>query len=163
MNHFDYEIKEIPACRAMGIKCDVSFDEIETIKNVIQTLESRVHELPYAINKEIRWGLSYHLRPDGFTYYSVYEVTDQQQLPDNMVEVNIPKMTYLTTKYEGGSIEEIYIKMKNWVDESQEEYKLFTEVDVTYYDELPIKFEKHTQYSDPNQLHFEVFIPLVKR
>jgi hypothetical protein len=31
MNNFDNEIKKFPVFRAMGLKCDVSFTEIETI------------------------------------------------------------------------------------------------------------------------------------
>jgi predicted transcriptional regulator YdeE len=108
MNNFDYEIKKLPAFRAMGLKCDISFTEITTIQDVIQSSISRVDALEFAVNKGIRLGLSYHLRPDGFVYYSAYEVREEQQLPVDMIEIHVPEMTYLAAKYNGGSIEETF-------------------------------------------------------
>lgn len=46
--------------------------------------------------------MSYHLLPDGFVYYSAYEVQGEQPLIEGMVEVNVPEMTYLVTKHKGG-------------------------------------------------------------
>lgn len=155
MNNLNHQIKKLPAYRAMGLKCDVSFTEMEVIKDTVQSSMSRVGELEYAINKDIRLGLSYHLRPDGFVYYSVYEVQEQQQLPEDMVEINIPEMTYLVTKHKDGSIEETYLKIMEWIRDN--EYKVFKESGVDYYDELPIKYEKHI-----NESPFEILIPIVK-
>ncbi|WP_440895634.1 GyrI-like domain-containing protein [Amphibacillus sp. Q70] len=155
MTNFTYQIKKLPAYRAMGLKCDVPFTEIETIKDTIQSSMSRVNELEYAVNKNMRLGLSYHLRPDGFVYYSVYEVQEQQQLPEDMVEIKIPEMTYLVTKHKVGSIEETYMKIMEWINKNT--YEVFKEPGVEYYDELPIKHEKHT-----NESQFEILIPIVK-
>lgn len=160
MKNFDYEIKKLPAYRAMGFKCDVSFTEIETIKDVIQDSMRRVDTLEYAVNKNIRLGLSYHLRPDGFVYYSVYEVQETQRLPEGMVEINIPEMTYLVTNHTGGSIEETYLNIMEWINES--DYKVFKEQGIQYYDELPIKHERHINHVDVSNLPFEICIPIEK-
>lgn len=160
MKNFDYEIKTLPAYRAMGLKCDVPFTEIETIKDVIQDSMSRVDTLEYAVNKNIRLGLSYHLRPDGFVYYSVYEVEEKQQLPEGMVEINIPEMTYLVTKHKGESIEKTYLKIMEWIRGT--EYKAFKEQSIQYYDELPIKHERHTNHIDISNPPFAIWIPIEK-
>ncbi|QQK80086.1 GyrI-like domain-containing protein [Salicibibacter cibi] len=160
MSRLEYEIKKLPAYRAMGIKCDVAFTEIETIKEGIQHSIKRVEEFDYAVNPDVRLGLSYHLRPDGFVYYSAYEVQDEQALLEGMAEVNVPEMTYLVTKHKGGSIENTYGKIIDWLKAS--EYVPFTEQDVEYYDELPIKHEKHPSDSDTSDPHFEIFIPIVR-
>ncbi len=41
----EYEIKALPSYRAMGLLCDVSFTEIETITKVIEKSISRAEEL----------------------------------------------------------------------------------------------------------------------
>ncbi|QQK76182.1 GyrI-like domain-containing protein [Salicibibacter cibarius] len=160
MNRLEYDIKTLPAYRAMGIKCDVAFTEIEAIKEGIQHSIKRAKELEYAINTDMRLGLSYHLRPDGFVYYSAYEVQKEQPLLEGMAEVNVPEMTYLVTKHKGGSIEDTYGKIMEWLEGS--EYVPFTEQDVQYYDELPIKHEKYPSDSSASDPHFEIFIPIVR-
>lgn len=77
---------------------------------MIESSISRAEEFAYPVNPRVRLGLSYHLRPDGFIYYSVYEVQGKQPLLDNMVEINIPEMTYLVVKHSGESIEGTYEK-----------------------------------------------------
>lgn len=154
MNNIEYEIKILPAYRAMGLKCDVSFTEIETIEGVIENSISRAKEFEYPVDSEVRLGLSYHLRPDGFTYYSVYEVQDEQQLLDNMVEINIPEMAYLVVKHKGESIEDTYEKIMKWIKES--DYMPFREKGVVYYDELPIKHERYSS----GESDFEILIPI---
>lgn len=156
MSNIEYEIKTLPAYRVMGLKCDVSFTEIETIKNVIEDSISRVDEFEHPVNSNLRWGLSYHFRPDGFTYYSVYEVEDKQPLLDGMVEISVPKMTYLVIKHREGSIAETYEKIIEWIKES--EYVPLKENGVEYYDELPIKHEKYLK----DESYFEILIPIKK-
>lgn len=160
MNNFVYEIKQLPAFRAMGLKCDVPFTEIETITDVIQSSIRRVDEFEYAVNKDVRLGLSYHLRPDGFVYYSAYEVSDEQQVLEDMVEINVPEMTYLVTKHTGGSIEETYGRIMDWINGS--DYIPFKEQGVKYYDELPIKHEIHPSDSVTSDPHFDILIPIEK-
>lgn len=160
MSHFEYEIKKLPAYRAMGLKCDVSFTEMEMIKDVIQHSISRANELKHAVNLDVRLGLSYHVRLDGFVYYSVYEVTEEQPLLDGLVEMKIPEMTYLITKHKGGSIEETYGKIMDWIKKS--EYTPFKEKAIEYYDELPIKHERYPSHADPNDPHFEILIPVIR-
>lgn len=69
-------------------------------------------------------------------------------------------MTYLITNHKGGSIEETYGKILDWLGES--EYVPFKEKGVEYYDELPIKYERYPIDSDPSDPHFEIWIPIDK-
>ncbi|WP_342426201.1 hypothetical protein [Paenibacillus sp. FSL L8-0158] len=41
MSRFEYEIKNLPAYRVVGLKCDVAFTEIETIKDVISKFNQK--------------------------------------------------------------------------------------------------------------------------
>nr|WP_302328431.1 GyrI-like domain-containing protein [Salirhabdus salicampi] len=154
---------KIPSYRAVGLKWDGPWTEIKYLKETIQEASRRVIELKHAVNPSEQLGLSYHLRPDGFTHYSVYEVSHKQQVPPRMEEIIVPEMTYLVTKHEKGNrIEETYEKIKNWIMES--EYEPFKEGDATYYNDfLPIKHEKYPADLDRNDPHFDIFIPIVKR
>ncbi|GAB2557343.1 GyrI-like domain-containing protein [Gracilibacillus alcaliphilus] len=160
MTHLKYEIKQIPAYRAMGLRGDISFQHIEAIADLIHTSITRVDELQYVVNKEVRLGLSYHLRPDGFTYYSVYEVQKSQPLLEGMVDIHVPEMTYFVTSHQGGSVEATYQQIMEWFKES--EYIPLREEGITYFDELPIKHDIHHRTSNPNDPHFEIRIPITK-
>ncbi|MFA1822384.1 GyrI-like domain-containing protein [Virgibacillus oceani] len=160
MSNVVYEIKKLPAYRAMGLKYEVPFTEIETITDVIQNSIRRVDEFEYAVNKDKRLGLSYHLRPDGFVYYSAYEVRDEQQVLEGMIEIRVPEMTYLVTTHTGGSIEETYGKIMDWISGS--DYVPFKEQGTEYYDELPIKHEIHPSDSVTSDPHFDILIPIKK-
>ncbi len=162
MQHFRYEIVEIPAYRGMGIKWNGAYTEINSLKEFITTMSSRVGELEYAINPKVQLGLSYHLRPDGFVHYSVYEVSEEQQLPEGMVEINVPKRTYLMIHHEKDQdIGQTYDKIFQWLKES--DYEPFRESNVEYYDRLPIKHERYPNDRDVNNPHFDILIPISKR
>lgn len=161
MQNFNYEIVEIPAYRGIGLKWGGSYTEINTLKKLINSMSSRVGELDHVVNPETQLGLSYHLRPDGFVHYSVYEVTQEQQLPDGMVEINVPKMTYLLTHHKKGQdIGQTYNKILQWLKESN--YTPYVEPGVKYYDDLPIKHERYPNDRVFNNPHFDILIPIFK-
>lgn len=162
MQNFYYEIVKIPAFRGIGFNWDGPYTETSTLKKLIKSMSSRVGELEYAVNPNVQLGLSYHLRHDGFLHYSVYEVSEVQQLPTGMVEINVPEMTYLKTHHQKGQdIGQTYKKILQWLKES--DYLPYREPDVEYYDDLPIKHERYPDERDDSDPHFDILIPIMKR
>ncbi|MGM7723307.1 GyrI-like domain-containing protein [Metabacillus sp. Hm71] len=162
MQNFEYDIVELPAYRGVGLKWSGSYTEIGSLKNLITSMSTRVGELDYAINPDVQLGLSYHLRPDGFVHYSAYEVSEDQQLPDGMTEIYIPKMTYFLTHHKKDQdIGQTYQSISQWFKESN--YEPFVEPGITYYDPLPIKHERYPKDHDSKQPHLDIFIPIITR
>jgi predicted transcriptional regulator YdeE len=162
MENFQYKILKIPAYRGVGLKWDGSYTEIHILKNLIYNMNERVGELVHAVNRDMQLGLSYHLRPDGFVHYSVYEVSEEQQIPNGMVEINVPEMNYLVTQHKKGqNIGQTYVNISEWMKKS--EYESYVEPGVKYYDELPIKHERYPNDRDLNDPHFDILIPIVKK
>ena len=162
VQNFLYEIVKIPAYRGIGLKWDGPYTEINTLKKLINRMSSRVGELDHAVNPKVLLGLSYHLRPDGFVHYSVYEVSEEQQLPDGMVEINVPEMTYIMTHHKKDQdIGQTYEKIFQWLKNSY--YDPYIEPNVEYYDDLPIKHERYPNDRDVNNPHFDILIPIFKR
>ncbi|GAE32936.1 GyrI-like domain-containing protein [Alkalihalobacillus hemicellulosilyticus] len=163
MSNKQYEIVTKNGYRAVGMKWDGPWSDSQQLKNVIQTMSERVEELNHAVNPTMQLGLSYHYRPDGFTHYSMYEVTEEQSIPKDMIELHIPELTYFVTRHEKGeNIGESYNKISRWLVES--EYQAYTEPNVTYYeDTLPIKHERYPHDRDENDPHFEIWIPIVNK
>lgn len=162
MVNLNYEIVEVPLYRGIGLKWEGAYTEVSTLKKVIDNMNSRAGELEHAVNPEVQLGLSYHLRPDGFVHYSVYEVDEKQQLPNGMIEINVPQMTYLMTHHQKGQdIGETYEKIAHWFKES--EYAPYVEEGVEYYDDLPIKHERYPKDRDLNDPNFDILIPIIKK
>lgn len=162
MQNLRYEIVQIPAYRGIGLKWEGPYKEVSSLKELIFGMSSRVGELDYAINPTVQLGLSYHLRPDGFVHYSVYEVSEEQQLPEDMVQINISEMTYLKIHHEKDQdIGQTYDMIFQWLTES--DYELYQEPDVEYYDRLPIKHERYPVDRDVDYPHFDILIPITKR
>ncbi len=157
-----YEIVKKSGYRAIGMKWDGPWSEISELKSMIQTMSERVGELTHAIDRDTQLGLSYHLRPDGFVHYSVYEVSEDQTIPEGMIEFFVPEMTYLVTIHEKGqNIGQSYEIIASFLSDS--DYKPFAEKDVAYFDNLPIKHERYPRDRDLNDPHFEILIPIVKK
>jgi predicted transcriptional regulator YdeE len=158
----NYQIITLPEYRAIGMKWDGNWQEIDQLKAIIQTMSERVVELEGARHPEEQLGLSYHTRPDGFIHYSCYEVTNSQIIPSGMVEIVIPELTYLVTKHQKGEdIGQTYHHILNWFENSQ--YKPYKAANKTYYDSLPIKHEKYPVDRDLTDPHFDILIPIIKK
>lgn len=154
-----YEIIKLPAYRAVGLRWQGTFREAQLLGDVINTMKIRVDELPKAVKPDVLLGLSYHLVPDGFVHYSVFEVESDQAIPDGMVEIVVPEMTYLFTRHQGGSIDKTYDEIAQWLTENG--YSPIKEPGVTYYDpRLPIKHERYSLLSDSSDPHFDILIPV---
>ncbi|WP_453996018.1 GyrI-like domain-containing protein [Bacillus nitroreducens] len=159
-----YEILSLPSYRAVGLKWEGTFSEIVPyLKNVIRQAEERAKELEDKLNPHVQLGLSYHVIENGFVHYAVYEVNDQQEVPDGMVEIEVPQLTYVkTTHNKGEDIKRTYTDLHNWLLNS--EYKAYREAGVEYFDKyMPIKHERYPLDRDPTDPHFDIYIPIVKK
>ncbi|WP_164669769.1 GyrI-like domain-containing protein [Virgibacillus doumboii] len=162
MEDFQYEIVTKPAYRGVGLKWDGSYEEVSTLKKVIDRMSNRAGELDNAVDPQTQLGLSYHLRPDGFVHYSVFEVNDEQHIPDGMVEIHVPEMTYLVVHHEKGQdIGGTYDKIFKWIKES--DYIPYEEPNVDYHDPIPIKHERYPMDRDLNDPYFDILIPIEKK
>ncbi|RFB12699.1 AraC family transcriptional regulator [Bacillus sp. HNG] len=159
-----YEIITLPGYRAVGLKWEGTFSEIvPNLKNVIRQMEERANELDDKLNPHVQLGLSYHVIENGFVHYAVYEVSDSQDIPDGMIEIKVPQLTYVkTTHHKGEDIQKTYTDLHEWLFDS--DYTAFREPGVVYYDPyMPIKHEHYPLDRDPSDPHFDIFIPIVKK
>ncbi|WP_286925381.1 MULTISPECIES: GyrI-like domain-containing protein [Lysinibacillus] len=159
-----FQIITLPAYRAVGLKWEGTFSEIVPhLKNVIQQAQDRADELENRVNPTIQLGLSYLVMDNGFAYYAVYEVSEEQEIPEGMIEISVPEWTYVkTTHQKGKDIQKSYTDLHQWLFES--DYTVFREAGVEYYDPyMPIKHEHHPVDQDPNDPHFDIYIPIVKK
>ncbi|KMJ59405.1 transcriptional regulator [Bacillus sp. LL01] len=155
------ELVNLPAYRAVGLKWEGPYSEVPTLKEVIQHMSTRVIELPHTKDLDMQLGLSYHLRPDGFVHFSVYEVEEEQEVPEGMLEIIVPAMLYLKVDHpKGKDIGATYTEIYKWFKNN--EYQPLRETGVEYYDDLPIKHERYPRGRDLNDPHFEILIPVVK-
>ncbi|MDL4842978.1 GyrI-like domain-containing protein [Aquibacillus rhizosphaerae] len=161
MNSFQCDIVTIPAYRGVGLKWNGTYDEISDLKRIISDMKTRVNELTYAINPDVQLGLSYHLIPNGFVHYSVYEVSEQQTIPVGMIEINVPTMTYLLTKHEKGqNVGQTYKYIFQWLQEN--DVRPYHDNGEEYFDDLPIKHERYPIDLTTNDPHFDILIPIIK-
>ncbi|WP_419887446.1 GyrI-like domain-containing protein [Neobacillus niacini] len=160
----NYEIVTLPAFRAVGLKWEGTFSEIvPNLKEVIQQTEDRADELKYKVNPSVQLGLSYHVVENGFAHYAVYEVSDEQEIPDGMIEIRVPEWTYVkTTHHKGKDIHKTYADLHQWLFDS--DYTVLREAGVDYYDPyMPIKHEYCPVDRDPSDPHFDIYIPIIKK
>ncbi|CAG9622557.1 GyrI-like domain-containing protein [Sutcliffiella rhizosphaerae] len=158
-----YEIVKRSSYRAIGLKWEGPWSEIGQLKQTIQKMSERTDELQHVINPTLQLGLSYHTRPDGFAHYSMFEVTNEQEIPVGMMELYIPEFTYFVTNHQKGEdIGETYYKISRWIMDS--EYMTYRETQVRYFEDiLPIKHEKYPLDRDLQDPHFEIWIPITQK
>ncbi|TKC19134.1 GyrI-like domain-containing protein [Robertmurraya kyonggiensis] len=160
----NYKIITLPSYRAVGLKWEGTFSEIvPNLKNVIQQVKDRADELENRVNPNVQLGLSYHVIENGFEHYAVYEVSEEQEIPEGMIEIRVPEWTYvMTTHNKGEDIQKTYTDLHQWLFDS--DYTAFREASVDYYDPyMPIKHEYYPSNQDPNDPHFDIYIPIVKK
>ncbi|MGI8315059.1 GyrI-like domain-containing protein [Halobacillus mangrovi] len=161
MTDLNKEIVLLPTYRAIGLKWEGPYEEVPELKKKIDRMSKRIDEID-AIDPDIQLGLSYHLRPDGFVHFSSYEVNEDHPIPEGMVDITVPELTYLKVHYrKNQNIGETYDKIYRWIMES--DYKPYEEADRTYYDPLPIKHERYPKDREFDNPHFDIFIPITKQ
>lgn len=156
-----YELVTLPAYRAIGLKWEGTYSQVDPhLKEVIQQMEDRADELTYKLNPAVQLGLSYHVIQDGFAHYAVYQVTEEQEIPNGMIEINIPQWTYVKThRTNGQDIGHTYNELQRWLEHNG--YIALTEADTVYFDSLPIKHEYYPLDRDRLDPHFDIYIPVV--
>jgi len=159
-----YKIITLPAYRAIGLKWEGTFSDIvPNLQNVIQQAKDRASELENKVNPDVQLGLSYHVVEDGFVHYAVYEVSEEQEIPDGMIEIRVPEWTYVrTTHNKGEDVQKTYTDLHQWLFDS--DYTALREAGVGYYDPyMPIKHEYYPVNHDLNDPHFDIYIPIVEK
>jgi len=155
-----YELVTLPAYRAIGLKWEGTYSEVNPhLKSVIRQMEERADELEYKLNLNIQLGLSYHVVEDGFAHYAVFQVTEEQQIPDGMIEINVPQWTYVKTHHhQGQDIGSTYSELQRWLNDNG--YVALREAGEVYFDPMPIKHEYYPLDRDPQNPHFDIYIPV---
>ncbi len=162
MDQLNYEIVSKKAYRTIGMKWEGSWKDITNLKGMIVTMSKRVGELSGAVDPYHQLGLSYHVKNGGFIHYSVYEVDDNQKIPEGMIEFLVPESTYLhVSQPKGKSIGQTYHDIFEWVLKSK--YQLKLDSKIKYYDPLPIKHEIYMSGRDLNNPYFEIYIPIEEK
>ena len=157
-----YELVTLPAYRAIGMRWQGTYAEVVPhLKSVIREMEERASELEYKLNPSFQLGLSYHVIEDGFAHYAVYQVSEQQEIPNGMIEIYIPQWTYVKTEHhKGQNIGNTYNELQRWLDLNG--YIPLREANTVYFDPMPIKHEYYPAEYDKNDPHFDIYIPVVR-
>ncbi len=159
MGQLNYEIVSKNAYRTIGMKWEGTWKDITNLKGMITTMSNRVCELQSAVDPNHQLGLSYHVKNGGFIHYSVYEVSDQQEIPKGMIEFLVPASTYLHVSHpKERSIGQTYHDIFEYISKSN--YKLKLDPHTKYYDPLPIKHEVYMSGRDLKNPYFEIYIPI---
>ena len=80
-----------------------------------------------------------------------------------MVEIWVPEWTYVMTAHpKGEDVQQTYTDLHQWLFDS--EYTALREAGVDYSDPyMPIKHEYYPADQDPDDPHFEVYVPVVRK
>ncbi|HAG01157.1 MULTISPECIES: effector binding domain-containing protein [Paenibacillus] len=146
------------AFQAVGLKWEGTFADAAAggIRAVHRQLQERLEEIPHAIHKDTMLGLSYHAFPggEGFIHYAAVEVEKLGKVPDGMVNVSVPTLTYAACQHsKEQAIEASYTNIYNWIKEQG--YKEYSPDHLTH-------FEKYPMSQDPYDDHpeFVIMIPV---
>lgn len=141
---------------AIGLKWEGTFAEAGAggIRVVHKEMQERLHEIKHVIHPETLLGLSYHFRPGGFTHYAVVQVENVDDIPEGMVSISVPTLTYAKCQHiKGQNIDASYQNMFAWIE--QQGYQLDKQ-DVTHFEEYPMAQDPYS--NDPE---FSIMIPIV--
>ncbi|PWW43363.1 MULTISPECIES: GyrI-like domain-containing protein [Paenibacillus] len=142
--------------KAVGLKWAGTFAEAGAggIRAVQTEIQNRVVEIKHVIDLEKLLGLSYHINgEEGFTHYAVVEVDRVEDIPDGMMSITLPTLTY--AKYEhkkGQNIDTSYNNINTWIE--NQGYKLH-KGDVTHFEVYPMHHDPYSK--DPE---FVAMIPI---
>jgi predicted transcriptional regulator YdeE len=131
-------IKKREAFKAVGVRWQGTFQQAQAgeIKDIMQQFRTRLPELPNTINKESILGVSYDIDDKGFTYYLCCEVIGENTLLEDMVEVNVPALTYASYQHKPEeNVSESYTAVYNWIKESG--YQLDDQVNLEHLEIYP--------------------------
>ncbi|PAK49433.1 GyrI-like domain-containing protein [Paenibacillus sp. 7541] len=147
-----------PAFQAVGIKWEGTYAEAGAggIRAIHEQLQERLAEIPYAIHKDTMLGLSYHAHPgaEGFTHYATVEVEKVGDIPEGMVAIAVPELTYATCHHaKQQNIQQSYTNVYNWIREQG--YQEKAPDGLTHLEQYPMEQDP---YDD--QPEFVIMIPV---
>jgi len=147
-----------PAFQAVGLKWEGTFAEAGAggIRAVQRTLQERLAEIPHAIHADTLLGLSYHAAPggDGFIHYAVVEVERIEEVPEGMVTISVPALTYAACSHrKGQSIDQSYNNIYAWI--AEQGYSEYKPDHLTHFEQYPMSQDPYTD--DPE---FMIMIPV---
>ncbi|MNR10857.1 Bacterial transcription activator, effector binding domain [compost metagenome] len=148
---------EKPAFLAVGIKWEGTFAEAGAggIRQVIQQMHDRLHEIQHVSDPNTLLGLSYHVTESGFIHYSALQVSAVHEIPEGMVSISVPALSYARLEHrKGQNIDKSYEQIFAWIEEQG--YKK-APGDLTHCEEYPIEQDPYT--GDPE---FNILIPILK-
>lgn len=142
---------------AVGLKWEGTFAEAGAggIRIVQTELQNRLDEIKHVIDSATLLGLSYHTTESGFTHYAVVMVDRFEDLPDGMVAITVPTLSYAKCEHKKEqNIETSYNNIYAWIE--QEGYKLHNG-DLTHFEKYPMKQDPFS-----SQPEFIIMIPIDK-
>ncbi|WP_144475948.1 GyrI-like domain-containing protein [Cytobacillus oceanisediminis] len=115
------EIKQCSEIKLVGIRVFCPGNEyIEEIPKASKQLSERVHEIKNVLNPSLQHGAfvvdSCSDEEDG--YWVCVEVSDYEDIPENMVTLRIPAQRYAVIRHKGSNekIRETYSKLHQWIE-----------------------------------------------
>lgn len=145
------------AFTAVGIKWEGTFAEAGAggIRTVQEEMNQRLQEIKHVTRPDVLLGLNYHITGDSFVHHAVVEVEKVENLPEGMVSISIPTLTYAKCEHKRGeNIQQSYTNIFNWIDSLG--YTLNKEY-VTHFEEYPMGQDPYS--NDPE---FAILIPINK-
>ncbi|WP_099159081.1 GyrI-like domain-containing protein [Virgibacillus ndiopensis] len=148
------------AFHAVGLKWEGTFVEAGAggIRKIQEQMHKRIEEVSNVLNPETLLGLSYHTQPNGkgFTHYAVVEVESVESIPEGMISISVPTLTYATCEHKTGqSIEQSYNNIYTWIE--KEGLKENNVDDLTHFEKYPMSQDPYNK--DPE---FTIMIPVIK-
>ncbi|RUT33396.1 AraC family transcriptional regulator [Paenibacillus zeisoli] len=153
----DITIVEKPAFQAVGMEWKGTFAEAGAggIRQVIQQMHERKQDIQHVSDPETLLGLSYHVTEGGFTHYSVLQVSAVHEIPEGMVSVSVPALSYARLEHrKRQDIDKSYEHIFAWIEEQG--YKK-APGDLTHCEEYPVGQDPYT--GDPE---FNILIPILR-
>lgn len=152
-------ITEKAAFTAMGMRWEGSFAEAGagSIRAMHQRFLAQYDTIPNRVPSPFFYGLSYHASPDaaGFVHYAVAEVSELTDIPDGMLKIEVPALTYARCVHrKGQSIDRSYQNIGAWID--AQGYRL-ADTELTHFELYPLDQDPYS--GDPE---FTIMMPVVK-
>jgi len=145
------------AFQAVGLKWEGTFAGASAgeIRVIHTEMQKRLQEIKHVLNPDKLLGLSYHMTEVGFTHYAVVAVEQLEDIPDGMVTIAVPSLTYAKCEHaKGHSIEKSYNHIYAWIE--QQGYKVHQD-DMTHFEEYPMQQDPYSQEPE-----FTIRIPIEK-
>jgi predicted transcriptional regulator YdeE len=152
-------LTEKAAFTAVGMRWEGSFAEAGagSIRAMHQRFLAQYETIPNRVPSPHFYGLSYHAAPNasGFVHYAVVEVSEIADVPDGMLKLEVPSLTYARCDHrKGQSIDRSYQNIGMWIE--AQGYRL-ADTELTHFELYPLIQDPYS--SDPE---FTIMMPVEK-